>query len=177
MQQLRNFLLSVQWVGGGGGGSPTNNAQLGKLPTESDDAEILSLKHRLSMQIGGARTCKDVYHIPTELPFCMPPVGGWVGGWRGMERRTDAASDNRSDLVLEAAAATDATTAAEPSSTYLRTPPPFFSFSKSEAGLPDLPESVVGRMPSWQQNTATVSTYSGKGKFEFLLLFLCVSPE
>ena len=56
---------------------PTNNATLINFPLSSD-AEIFVNNRRLSMQIG-AKRAKNVYamhvvHIPTELPFCVPPL-------------------------------------------------------------------------------------------------------
>ncbi len=37
-------------------------------------------KHQLSTQISAklAKACVQRAHIPTELPFCMPPFGGWA---------------------------------------------------------------------------------------------------
>ncbi len=54
---------------------PTNNATLTNFLLSSD-AEIFVNKHRPSMQIGAkrAKTCMQCVHIPTELPFCMPPL-------------------------------------------------------------------------------------------------------
>ena len=42
----------------------------------SSDAEILLISLRLSIQIGAKRanTCMQCAHIPTELPFCIPPL-------------------------------------------------------------------------------------------------------
>ncbi len=42
----------------------------------SSDAETLSLSPQLNMQIGAkrARTCAQRVHVPTELPFCIPPL-------------------------------------------------------------------------------------------------------
>ncbi len=46
---------------------PTNNA-LDKLPTELQCRNLVS-KHRLSIQM-----CMPRVHIPTQLPFCIPPL-------------------------------------------------------------------------------------------------------
>ena len=61
--------------------SPTNN----KLRTNfllSSDAEILLLSTDWAQQIVAkcAKACMQCVHIPTELPFCMPPIGGWESG-------------------------------------------------------------------------------------------------
>ncbi len=62
---------------------PTNNALLINFRLSSD-AEIFANNHRLSIT-SRCQTCKkrvcNVYKIPTELPFCTPPLVV------GMERR------------------------------------------------------------------------------------------
>ena len=60
---------------------PTNNALLINFRLSSN-ADIIVTKHRLGMLIG-AQTCEkcafNIVRIPTELPFCMPPlVVGYV---------------------------------------------------------------------------------------------------
>ncbi len=54
---------------------PTNNALLNKLPTEFRRRNFVD-KHRLSVQIGAkrAKSCIQCVCIPTELPFCIPPL-------------------------------------------------------------------------------------------------------
>ena len=54
---------------------PTNNALLINFRL-SFDAEILLIKHRLSIQIGAkrAKTCMRCVYVPTELQFCIPPL-------------------------------------------------------------------------------------------------------
>ncbi len=53
--------------------TPTNNA----LPTNfflSSDAEISLTSPDLSIQRNAQKTCVRRVHIPTDLPFCMPPL-------------------------------------------------------------------------------------------------------
>ncbi len=47
---------------------------LNKLPTELWWRNLVN-NHRLSIQFDakGAKTCMQCIHIPTELPFCIPP--------------------------------------------------------------------------------------------------------
>ncbi len=54
---------------------PTNSALLVNFRLSSD-AEIFVNKHRLSMQVGAerARMRMQRVRIPTELPFCIPPL-------------------------------------------------------------------------------------------------------
>ncbi len=59
---------------------PTNSALLIKFRLSSD-AQNLATKLRRSLQVGAQNvqeTCMQRVHVPTELPFCMPPIGGWV---------------------------------------------------------------------------------------------------
>ena len=59
---------------------PTNNALLIKFRLSSDTIFFVN-KHRPSMQIDAkrAKTCVQCVRIPTELPFCIPPlVVGYV---------------------------------------------------------------------------------------------------
>ncbi len=48
----------------------------------SSDAEILLVQCQLSIQVGAEQKvyamCTTV-HVPTKLPFCIPPVSGWAG--------------------------------------------------------------------------------------------------
>ncbi len=55
--------------------SPNQQRALNKLPPELRRRNFVT-KHRLSTQIGAkrAKTCKQCVHIPTELPFCKPPL-------------------------------------------------------------------------------------------------------
>ncbi len=52
-----------------------NHALLVKFRLSSD-AEILLLSTETSIQVGAklAKTCMNCVHIPTELPFCAPPL-------------------------------------------------------------------------------------------------------
>ncbi len=54
---------------------PNQQHTLNKLPTEFRHRNFVN-KHRLSIQISAKRaiTCMQCVHIPTELPFCMPPL-------------------------------------------------------------------------------------------------------
>ncbi len=54
---------------------PNQQRTLNKLPTELRCRNFAN-KHRLSVQIGTkrAKTCVQHVYIPTELPFCMPPL-------------------------------------------------------------------------------------------------------
>ncbi len=60
---------------------PNQQRTLNKLPTELQYRNFVN-KHRLSIQIGAkcAKMCAQcVLHIPTELPFCLPPLlVGWT---------------------------------------------------------------------------------------------------
>ncbi len=59
---------------------PNQQRTFNKLPTELRCRNIVNT-HRLSVQIGAkcAKTCMHSVHIPSELPFCMPPlVVGYV---------------------------------------------------------------------------------------------------
>ena len=58
-----------------GHADPTNNALFMNF-RPSSDAELFVSKLRLSMQIGAerAKTCTQCVYIPTELPFCVPPL-------------------------------------------------------------------------------------------------------
>ncbi len=56
--------------------NPTNNALLINFLLSSD-AEIFVTEHRLSMQIrcqNVQKTCVQRVHVPTERPFCTPPL-------------------------------------------------------------------------------------------------------
>ncbi len=55
--------------------SPNQQRTLNKLPPELRCRDFFN-KHRLSTQIGAkrAKTCVQCAHIPTELPFCIPPL-------------------------------------------------------------------------------------------------------
>ena len=53
---------------------PNQQLTLNNLPTELK--KFLVNNHRLSIQIGTkqAKTCMQCLHVPTELPFCIPPL-------------------------------------------------------------------------------------------------------
>ena len=83
--------------------SPTNDAlSINFWP--SSDAEIFVGKHRLGMRTGAkrAKTCVQRVRIPTELPFCIPPlvVGnectswGWTASAQWASTATDRAVAN-----------------------------------------------------------------------------------
>ncbi len=54
---------------------PNQQRTLNKLPTELQRRNFVN-NHRLGMQIGTkhAKTCMRSVCIPTELPFCLPPL-------------------------------------------------------------------------------------------------------
>ncbi len=63
---------------------PNQQRTLNKLPTELRCRNFAN-KHRLSIQIGTkhAKMCMRCVHIPTELPFCTPPlVVGCALSWK-----------------------------------------------------------------------------------------------
>ncbi len=54
---------------------PTNNTLLTNFRLSSDAKKIVH-EHRPSIQMGAkrAKTCVQRVHVPTELPFCVPPL-------------------------------------------------------------------------------------------------------
>ena len=54
---------------------PNQQRTLNMLPSELRCRNFVN-KHRLSIQVGAkrAKTCMQCVHIPTEPPFCIPPL-------------------------------------------------------------------------------------------------------
>ncbi len=55
--------------------NPTNNALSINFRLSFQCRSFVN-KHRLSIQVGAkrAKTCMHCVHLPTELPFCIPPL-------------------------------------------------------------------------------------------------------